>query len=465
MMSDPAGTTVAPQSPDGRHGEPDRPIDMGAVEAAIDAGDSERLKSLVSPLDDPDMADLIGLLPPESRVRLVELLGRDFRPEVLSELEWGVKEQIVEDLPNATLAEAVQQLDTDDAVYLIEDLEAADQEEILARLPADERATLERSLEFPEESAGRLMQSEFIAVPPFWTVGQVIDHMRETEDLPDDFAEIYIVDPAFHLLGIVHLDRLLRTKRPVPVNEIMIEQRHAVRVAEDQEEVAHTFERHNLIAAPVVDGDGRLVGVITADDIVEVVSEEAEEDIHRLGGVGDESVSDTVWSTTRGRFLWLFVNLGTALLASWVISFFQATISDMVALAVLMPIVASMGGNAGTQTMTVAVRALATHDLTPINAARVVWRETAVGVLNGLLFSVIMAAVAVLWFGSGPLGLVIGTAMVINLVAAALSGVMVPIVLDRLGLDPAVSSGVFVTTVTDVVGFFAFLGLAALVLV
>ena len=464
-MSDPAGMAVNPDEPASEPRGPDSPVDVAAIEAAIETRDAERLKALVAPLDDPDMADLIGLLPPESRVRLVELLGRDFRPEVLSELEWGVKEQIVEDLPNATLAEAVQQLDTDDAVYLIEDLEEADQEEILARLPADERATIERSLDYPEESAGRLMQSEFIAVPPFWTVGQVIDHMRETEDLPDDFAEIYVVDPAFHLLGILHLDRLLRTKRPVPVSEIMSEQRLSIPVVEDQEEVARTFERHNLMAAPVVDADGRLVGVITADDIVEVVSEEAEEDIYRLGGVGDESVSDTVWSTTQGRFLWLLVNLGTALLASWVISFFQATISDMVALAVLMPIVASMGGNAGTQTMTVAVRALATHDLTALNAARVVWRETAVGMLNGLLFSIIMGAVAVLWFGSGPLGLVIGTAMVINLVAAALGGVLVPIALDRLGLDPAVSSGVFVTTVTDVVGFFAFLGLAALLLV
>jgi magnesium transporter len=265
-------------------------------------------------------------------------------------------------------------------------------------------------------------------------------------------------------LGIVHLDRLLRTKRPVPVRNIMVDDPQAVAVAEDQEEVARTFERHNLMAAPVVDPNGRLVGVVTADDIVEVVQDEAEEDIYRLAGVGDESVSDTVWSTTRGRFLWLLVNLATAVLASWVISFFEATIADMVALAVLMPIVASMGGNAGTQTMTVAVRALATHDLTPVNALRVVWRETAVGLVNGLMFALIMGAVAVVWFGSGQLGMVIGAAMIVNLAAAALSGVMVPILLDRIGFDPAVSSGVFVTTVTDVVGFLAFLGLAAVVL-
>jgi magnesium transporter len=265
-------------------------------------------------------------------------------------------------------------------------------------------------------------------------------------------------------MGIVHLDRLLRTKRPVPIRAIMVENPQAIAVTEDQEEVARAFERHNLMAAPVVDRDRRLVGVITADDIVEVVQHEAEEDIYRLAGVGDESVSDTVWSTTRGRFLWLLINLGTAVIASWVISFFEATISQMVALAVLMPIVASMGGNAGTQTMTVTVRALATHELTPVNALRLVWREAAVGLLNGLLFAVIMGVVSILWFGSEPLGLVIGAAMIVNLAAAALSGVLVPLLLERLELDPAVSSGVFVTTVTDVIGFLAFLGLAAVVL-
>ncbi|MEZ5925768.1 MAG: magnesium transporter [Hyphomicrobiaceae bacterium] len=464
-MSDPSEPHVHPAAPSGVSEEAVSAVAVAEVEAAIEARDSARLKALVSPLDDPDMADLIGLLAADSRVAFVELLGRDFRPEVLSELAWGVKEQIVEDLPNATLADAVQHLDTDDAVYLIEDLEEADQAEILARLPADERATIERSLDYPEESAGRLMQSEFIAVPPFWTVGQVIDHMRETDDLPDDFAEIYIVDPAFHLLGAVHLDRLLRTKRPVPVKEIMDADPMSVSVVEDQEDVARTFERHNLIAAPVIDADGRLVGVVTADDIVEVVQDEAEEDIYRLAGVGDESMTDTVWSITRSRFLWLLINLGTAILASWVISFFEATITEMVALAVLMPIVASMGGNAGTQTMTVTVRALATHDLTAANVLRVVWREAAVGLLNGLMFALIVGGVALLWFGSDQLGLVIGAAMVVNLCAAALSGILVPIVLDKAGLDPAVSSGVFVTTVTDVVGFFAFLGLAALILV
>jgi magnesium transporter len=438
---------------------------LSAVGEALAAEDRARLASLVSGFEDADFADLLALLDKGERVQLIRLLGGDFPLSVLSEVDYAVKEQLVEALPNAQVADAVRELESDDAVYLIEDMAPADQAEILAQLPADERATLERSLEYPEQSAGRLMQADVIAVPPFWNVGQVIDHMREADDLPDAFSEIYVVDPSFHLLGIVHLDRLLRTKRPVAIREIMEEDPHAIPVALDQEEVARQFERHNLMAAPVVDANERLVGVVTADDVVEVVQEEAEEDIYRLGGVGDESVSDSFWSITKSRFAWLFVNLLTAILASVVISLFDATIGQMVALAVLMPIVASMGGNAGTQTMTVAVRALATKDLSAVNALRVVWRESAVGLANGLMFALIMGLVALLWFGSGQLGLVIGAAMVVNLVAAALAGILIPIALERAGIDPAVASGVFVTTVTDVVGFFAFLGLAALWLV
>jgi magnesium transporter len=286
--------------------------------------------------------------------------------------------------------------------------------------------------------------------------------MREADDLPERFYEIFVVDPAYHLIGCVALNKILRSKRPTQMEAIIDEEMHPIPVATDQEDVAHRFERYNMNSAPVVDDDGRLVGVITADDIVEVVQEEASEDILAMGGVGDESVADTVWETTRLRFSWLVANLITAILASVVISFFEATIQQMVALAVLMPIVASMGGNAGTQTMTVAVRALATHDLGPANAIRVIWRECAVGLLNGLLFAVIMAAIAIFWFGSDGLGLVIGVAMVVNLFAAALAGILIPLGLDALDLDPAIASGVFVTTVTDVVGFFAFLGLAAL---
>ncbi len=309
------------------------------------------------------------------------------------------------------------------------------------------------------------MQTDLIAVPPFWSVGQTIDYMRVAKDLPDRFYEIFVVDPAYHLIGSVALNRLLRSKRPTTIESITREDIRPIPVESDQEEVARQFERYNLTSAPVVDEDKRLVGVITADDVVEVVQEEASEDILRMGGVGDESVSDTVWETTRLRFTWLLANLFTAILASYVISLFEATIEQMVALAVLMPIVASMGGNAGTQTMTVAVRALATQDLGPVNAVRIILRESAVGLLNGCVFAVIMAAIAYFWFGSDTLGLVIGVAMVVNLFAAALAGILIPLGLEELDLDPAIASGVFVTTVTDVVGFFAFLGLAALWLV
>jgi magnesium transporter len=396
---------------------------------------------------------------------LIGTLGEDFDAAALPELDEAVRDQVLEAMPTEQVAEALQQLDSDDAVYVIEDLDKAEQTDILAKLPNFERLALERSLEYPEDSAGRIMQTDLIAVPPFWSVGQAIDYMREAEDLPDRFYELFVVDPAYHLLGSVALNILLRSKRPSSIDAITERDIHPIPVEADQEAVARQFERYNLTSAPVVDGGGRLVGVITADDIVEVVQEEASEDILRMGGVAGERVSDSVWRTASHRFTWLFANLITAILASLVISLFEATIEQMVALAVLMPIVASMGGNAGTQTMTVAVRALATQDLGPANAFRVILRESAVGLLNGLLFAVIMAAIAFYWFGSGELGVVIGVAMIVNLLAAALAGILIPLGLDALGLDPAIASGVFVTTVTDVVGFFAFLGLAAVWLV
>lgn len=435
---------------------------LRAVEAALDAGDSAKVRELALPLHEADLADLIQLLRPEQREPFIDMLGSDFNAAALSELDEGVRDQVLETMEPEQVAEALQQLDSDEAVYVIEDLDKEEQSDILAKLPMFERAAIERSLEYPEDSAGRIMQTDLIAVPPFWSVGQTIDYMSETQDLPDRFYEIFVVDPAFHLLGSVALDRLLRSKRPTNIEEITDLDMHAVEVQADQEEVARLFERYNLTSAPVVDPDKRLVGVITADDVVEIIQEEASEDILRLGGVAGESVSDTVWDTTKHRFIWLLVNLGTAVLASLVISLFDATIEQMVALAVLMPIVASMGGNAGTQTMTVAVRALATQDLSSVNAARVISRETLVGLLNGLLFAVIMGVIAFFWFGSGQLGIVIGAAMIINLLVAALSGILIPLGLYALKLDPAIASGVFVTTMTDCVGFFAFLGLASL---
>jgi magnesium transporter len=416
---------------------------------------------LVKDLKAPDLADVIELLEPDDRITLIESIGPSFDFEVLSELDESVRDQVSEGLPNALLAKAVTHLDTDDAAYVIESLEESDKQEILAQLPSSERQAIERNLEYPEETAGRIMQADFVAVPPFWTVGAVVDHMRESDDLPDYFSEIFVVDPTFHVLGALDLSRLLRTKRDVTVSEIMNPDRHVVLATEGQEEVARQFQRYDLMSAPVVDASNRLVGVVTVDDVVEVIQDEADFEIKALAGVGDESLSDTVVEVAKPRFWWMFVNLFTALLASAVIGLFGATIEKMVALAVLMPIVASMGGNAGTQTMTVAVRALATRELTAANVTRVVVRETAVGLLNGVAFAILMGLIAYFWFQSTRLGLVIGAAMIINLLAAALAGIFIPLALNRMKFDPAVSSTVFVTTVTDVVGFFAFLGLAA----
>lgn len=434
------------------------------VALALHEGDSQRAAGLVIDLHPRDLADVVELLSPEHRVALIQALGPAFDYEVLSEIDEAVRDQLSEALPNELLAKAVTELDTDDAAYLIENLEQEDREEILAQLPKGERAALERQLEYPEESAGRLMQSDFVAVAPYWTIEQVIEHARETDDLPDTFSEIFVVDPAFRVLGSVELSRLLRTKRDVPVSDIMETDLHVVVATDDQEAVARQFERYSLISAPVVDENGKLVGVITVDDVVEVIQDEADEDMRALGGVGDESIGDTVLQTAQSRVPWLIVNLGTAVLASVVIQQFDATIAQMVALAVLMPVVASIGGNAGTQTMTVTVRALATNKLGAANARRIISRETAVGLINGLVLSLIMGGIVFLWFGSTRLGGVIAAAMVVNLLAAALAGILIPLTLDKLKLDPAPASGVFVSMITDCVGFFAFLGLASLIL-
>jgi magnesium transporter len=433
-----------------------------AVAEAVEADDTAKVRALLADVHGPDLADLIELLGPDDRVAVIQALGPDFDFQVLTEVDEKVRDQISEALPNEVLAKAVTELDSDDAAYLLGGLEESDQKEILDQLPQGERAALQRNLLYPEETAGRLMQADFVAVPPFWTVGQVIDFARETEDLPDTFSEIFVVDPGFHLLGSIDISRLLRTKREVSVDTIMDTDRHQVLATADQEAVARQFERYGLMAAPVVDKDDRLVGVVTVDDVVEVIEQEADEDAKLLAGVGDEQVTDTVRQITPPRFAWLFVNLLTAIVASSVIKLFDATIEHMVALAVLMPIVASMGGNAGTQTMTVTVRALATQQLNPANIVRVALRETAVGLINGLVFAVLLALLAYFWFGTDQLGAVIAIAMVVNLLAAALAGIFIPLGLERMGFDPAVASTVFVTTVTDVVGFFSFLGLATL---
>ncbi len=430
---------------------------------AIAAQATDRLLALTEDLHESDLGALLEALDPDDRPRLIELLGRDFDFNALTEVDDTVREEILDELTTETVAEGVRDLEVDDAVYILEDLDKADQDEILEALPASERVALQRSLDYPEASAGRRMQAEFIAVPPFWSVGQTIDFMRETPDLPETFYEIFVVDPAHRLLGSVPLDRLLRTKRPVRIADIASEDLRKVEATDDQEDVARLFQRYNLVSVPVVDEGDRLVGVMMVDDIVDVIEEEADEDLKALGGVkGDEELSDTVWYIARSRFAWLFVNLITAFIAASVLGIFEGELQKMVALAVLAPIVASQGGNAATQTMTVAVRALATKELQPGNVWRVVSREVRVGLLNGFGFAILTGAVAGLWFQSAGLGVVIGCAMVINLVAGALGGILIPLALDHYKADPAVSSGVFVTTVTDVVGFFAFLSIATL---
>ena len=441
-----------------------RPELVAAMREHVQARAVEPARQIAAALKAPDLADLIELLEPVERVSLIDLIGSQFDPEVFSELDPSVRDQLSEDLPNDELARIVTALETDDAAYVIASLEKEDQQDILSQMPSSDRAALERNLEYPEETAGRLMQTNFVAVPQFWTVGQVIDHMREAEELPETFSDIFVIDPAFRVLGSVDLSRLLRTKRHINIGTIMDADRHVVLATADQEEMARQFERYDLRSAPVVDANDRLVGVVTVDDVVEVISEETEEDFRRLSGVGDESLADTVMPTVKSRFLWLFINLGTALLSSSVIQLFDASIDQMVALAVLMPIVASMGGNAATQTMTVTVRALATRDLGPANMARVILRESSVGLINGLVFGLLMGIVVLAWFGIGKLGMVIAAAMLCNLMAAALAGILIPLALERHGFDPAIASGVFVTMVTDVVGFFAFLGLATVFL-
>ncbi|MCV0396793.1 MAG: magnesium transporter [Rhizobiaceae bacterium] len=434
---------------------------LAHIGAAIADRDTLELRRDVGRLHQSELGDLLEALLPDQRRALVELMGDQFDFSALTEVDEAIRLDIVENLPNAQIAQAVQELDSDDAVYILEDLDQEDQDEILAQLPFTERIRLRRSLSYPEETAGRRMQTEFAAVPPFWTVGQTIDYMREEQNLPDRFAQIFVIDPSFRLVGAVDLDRLLRTKRAVRIEDIMHETRHAIPATMDQEEAAREFEQYDLLSAAVVDENDRLVGVLTIDDVVDVIQQEAEEDILRMGGVGDEELSDSILQTSRSRVPWLLVNLVTAFLAASVIGLFDATIEQIVALAVLMPIVAGMGGNAGSQTMTVTVRALATRDLDIYNAGRIIRRELAVGSINGVIFALLVGSVAAFWFASPTIGGIIAAAMIINLFVAALAGILIPLVLDRFGADPAVSSAVFVTAVTDVVGFFAFLGLAA----
>jgi magnesium transporter len=434
---------------------------VSAVRDAVERGDAAGVSALLDPLHAADIADILEQIGPEDRRALVAVWSGEIDGEVLSELEEGVREEVIGFLPHEVLAEAVRELDSDDVVDLVEDLEAPTQELILDALEDADRAAVQQSLTYPEYSAGRLMQRETVTAPEHWTVGDAIDFLRHVDWLPEQFYHVILVDPRHRPTGYVTLGKLLSSKRATPLAEITEDSFRTIEADEAEGDVAYAFNQYHLISAPVVDASGRLAGVITIDDAMAVLDEEHEEDILRLAGVGDESLSDRVLDTAKLRFIWLLVNLTTAILASVVIGLFADTIEAMVALAVLMPIVASMGGNAGTQTMTVAVRSIATRDLTVSNAWRVIRREAAVGALNGLGFGLIMALVAGFWFGVPMLSLVIAVAMILTLLAAALGGIAIPILLDRFGIDPALASGPFVTTVTDVVGFFAFLGLAA----
>jgi magnesium transporter len=433
---------------------------LAEIGAAIADRDTLTLKEQVEPLHQSELGDLLEALMPEQRRALVDLLGQDFDFSALTEVDEAIRRDIVENMPNRQIADGVKELDSDDAVYILEDLDQEDQDEILAHLPFTERIRLRRSLDYPEESAGRRMQTEFVAVPPFWSVGQTIDYMRDDRNLPERFSQIFVIDPTFKLLGAVDLDQVLRSKRSIKIEDVMHETRHAIPATMDQEEAARDFEQYDLLSAAVVDENDRLVGVLTIDDVVDVIQEEAEEDLLRMGGVGDEELSDTIAATSRSRVPWLLVNLVTAFMAASVIGLFAHTIERIVALAVLMPIVAGMGGNAGSQTMTVTVRALATRDLDIYNAGRVIRREMSVGFLNGIIFAFLVGTVAALWFGDVNLGGIIAAALIINMFVAAVAGILIPLLLHRVGADPAVASGVFVTAITDTVGFFAFLGLA-----
>ena len=442
-------------------------LDPRVVEAILDAvedGNAEAVDQLMEPLHAADIADLLEQIGSGPRAALVQLWSKGIDGEILSELDEGIREEIIEALPHDVLTEAVRELDSDDVVDLIEDLEEPVQERILDALEDSDRAAVEQSLTYPEYSAGRLMQREVVTAPEHWTVGETIDYLRGAEELPDQFYHVILIDPRWHPTGYVTLGKLLSSKRAVPLREIAEDSFRTIDVMEEEGDVAYAFNQYHLISAPVVDEDERLVGVITIDDAMAVLDEEHEEDILRLAGVGEGSLSDSVVETTKQRLPWLAVNLVTAILASVVIAQFEGVIAQVVALAVLMPIVASMGGNAGTQALTVAVRSIATRDLTGANVWRVVRREVMVGLVNGLVFAAVMGAVGWFWFDSGLIGGVLAAAMIINLVVAGLAGIIVPVTLERVGVDPALASGAFVTTVTDVVGFFAFLGLAAMVL-
>ena len=458
--------TIEPDEPE-REDEDAYALDDRAVARimyAVDIDDQALLKEELEPLHAADIADLLEQINAFDRRRLILLLGEEFDGDILSELDESLREEVLELLKPEVLADTLRELDSDDVVDLLEDLGDEQQEVILDALEDTDRLAAESALAYPEDSAGRMMQREVVMAPEHWNVGEAIDFLRDQDDLPEQFYHITLVDPRLRPVANVTLGKLMGSRREVLLQSITEDTFHVIPVAQDEADVAYAFNQYHLISAPVVDEDERLVGMITIDDAMVVLDEEHEEDILRLAGVSESSLADRVIDTTKRRFPWLAVNLATAILASLVISQFEAALTQVVALAVLMPIVASMGGNAGTQSLTVAVRAIATKDLTGRNMWRFIRREVLVGLINGVVFAVVMGVIGVLWFGGPELGYVIAAAMVINLVAAGLAGTAIPVLLEKAGIDPALASGAFVTTVTDVVGFFAFLGLAVVIM-
>ena len=427
----------------------------------IQSSDIKFINQTLKDLHESDVANLIENLSNETRIKLIELEEFNIDPDIFIELNESIQSEVLQLLSVESIINILKRLESDDSIKILENLDKNKKVLILEKLPPKDKFLLEEGLSYPEDSAARIMQREFTAVPSNWSVGQTIDYLRENKDLPKEFLEIFIVDNDFKPVGTVPSSRVLRTSRDSKMNSIMIEMPVLISVNMDKEEVGHTFENYNLVSAGVVNKDNKLVGMITADDVVTVVQEEAEEDALRLAGVGDEEITDSVIIKTKRRFNWLLLNLFTALLATWVISNFGASIEQMVALAFLMPIVASMGGNAGMQTLAVTVRSLATQDLTKNNFTNNIIKEFNIGVLNGIIFAIISSVIVYFWFNDIQLALIISISMVLTMIVAGLFGILIPVTLKKMNIDPAISSSVFVTTITDVIGFVSFLGVGA----
>jgi magnesium transporter len=426
----------------------------------------DKILSFLKDFHNADIAEILQNLDPVLRLSLLNIMDKNFDPEILTYLNDSLREEIIETLDIKQLANNAKSLDIDDAVDLAEDLEEKNQNIFLENLDKEERTLVKEGLNYPEDSAGRLMQRQFVAIDQSWNVGQAIDYLRNNKgNLPEDFYDIYLINQNKEAKGIVPLGRLMGSKREIELNSIINKELRLIDVNTDQEDVALLFNKYGLVSAPVINNQKKIIGSITVDDVVEVIEEEREEDILKLGGVDHTDLYESVISTTKSRISWLIVNLMTAVVASIVIGLFEAAIEKVVALAILMPIVASMGANAGTQTLTVAVRAIAVKELTTSNAIKIITKETLIGGINGIIFAIIISLISIYWFESLMLGLIIGLAMILNLLIAGFSGIAIPLVLDKLKIDPALASAVILTTITDVFGFLSFLGLATLFLI